>query len=187
VVLPEKGDEPGGTTAKPSGGVLGPNDRHMRELGLADPREPALRYMARTARPHLYAPALPCLGLPDWEFELLELFYDQGADAFAALEEIGALRTLPLADLPDYYPEIDEGQTTIGRSLCPGTLEGGPGEGTDMVDQLVAALQVRQGRLLVHQRVVGVFVDDDRRRVEGALVEDHGRSHAVRAAGAVVF
>src|ERR1700742_645935 len=130
-VVREEAAAVGGTTAKSSGGTWVPNNAHMRALGIDDPRDAALRYMARTSRPHRYAPDLPTLGLPAWEYDLLEAFYDHGAEAFSALEEMGARLTLPLADLPNYYPAIPEDEVKVGRSLCPATQDGEPADGPE--------------------------------------------------------
>src|SRR5207247_10994111 len=81
----------GGTTRKSAAWFWVPNNRLMRAAGIDDPRDSALQYMARLARPAEYAPSHPTLGLPAEEFAALEAFYDHGAEARAALAELGAL------------------------------------------------------------------------------------------------
>ncbi|MCX7169903.1 MAG: FAD-dependent oxidoreductase, partial [Proteobacteria bacterium] len=65
VIIIEKASIYGGTTARSAGGFWIPNHRIMRERGENDPREDALRYMARSAYPNLYRPEEPRLGLPE--------------------------------------------------------------------------------------------------------------------------
>lgn len=185
VIVLEKGRQAGGTTAKSSGGVWVPNNYHLRALGLEDGRDTSLRYMARASRPHLYSPDLPALGLPQWEFELIEVFYDNGAAAFEALEEMGALSTFPLHDLPDYYPAPDAEHVSVGRSLCPRTRTGDPGEGPDMVDQLKDALEQRGGELRVEHRVTAAVRDGG--RVVGIVARSPEGAIAARARKAVIF
>lgn len=186
VLVLEKAAAAGGTTAKSSGGTWVPNNRHMRELGIDDPRDSALRYMARTARPHRYAADLPTLGLPHWEYDLLEAFYDHGAEAFDSLEAMGGMLTLPLADLPNYYPAIAEDEVKVGRSLCPATPDGEPADGPEMVGQLRAALEQRGGEVLLGHRVTGA-VTDDRGGVVGVVAKTAGGSVSIEAARGVVF
>jgi succinate dehydrogenase/fumarate reductase flavoprotein subunit len=63
VVVLEKAAITGGTTGR-SGGVLWvPANPVMRATGIDDPRDDALRYMARTAHPVSYRPDDPHLGL----------------------------------------------------------------------------------------------------------------------------
>lgn len=98
VIALEKAAETGGTARKSGGNSWVPRNHHMQGLGLVDSRDGALRYMARTARPQLYSPDAPSLGLPQWEYDGICLFVDEGAKAFAELEQIGAFATLPLRD-----------------------------------------------------------------------------------------
>ena len=130
VLVLEKAAQTGGTTRKSGGGVWVPDNHHMRVLGLPDSREGALRYMAKGSRPHLYSPDAPNLGLPEWEYEGLCLFVDEGARAFAALEAMGALVTLPLADFPNYYSALAEDVHKLGRALAPREPSGGPARRT---------------------------------------------------------
>src|SRR5215208_2087395 len=64
VAVVEKAAQLGGTTAKSAGYMWIPNNRCLRESGRHDPRPEALQYMARLARPRLYDPESPTLGLP---------------------------------------------------------------------------------------------------------------------------
>ena len=64
VVMLEAADAPGGTTRRSGGAFWIPNNSLMRAQGLTDPRDDALKLMARLAYPSLYDPAAPRLGLP---------------------------------------------------------------------------------------------------------------------------
>ncbi|HLU37130.1 MAG TPA: FAD-binding protein, partial [Thermomicrobiales bacterium] len=56
VVMLEKGALIGGTTIVSGGGAWFPNNSRMQEDGIEDPREDAIKYMARYSYPHLYNP-----------------------------------------------------------------------------------------------------------------------------------
>ena len=64
VLLLEKQPELGGTTARSGTWIWIPNNRLMRDSGLVDGRDDALRYMARLVRPDSYVADHPRLGLP---------------------------------------------------------------------------------------------------------------------------
>ena len=51
VVMLEKGQGIGGTTQISGNGYFIPNNHKMQELGLEDPKEDALKYMARLSYP----------------------------------------------------------------------------------------------------------------------------------------
>src|SRR4051812_23584083 len=74
VLLLEKQDSLGGTTLKSSSWAWYPNHRRLRERGIEDTREDALRYMARLSSPAAYDPESPTLGLAPWRHGLLEAF-----------------------------------------------------------------------------------------------------------------
>jgi 3-oxosteroid 1-dehydrogenase len=84
VLLVEKLARPGGTTGKSGGWYWVPNNVEMQALGIQDPREDALRYMARLTRPEAYDPDDAHLGLRPWEHALIATFYDHAATAVAA-------------------------------------------------------------------------------------------------------
>ena len=61
VLLLERCRELGGTTARSGTWIWVPNNRLMRDAGLDDPRDAALRYMARLARPgSVSVETIPC-------------------------------------------------------------------------------------------------------------------------------
>ena len=67
VLVLERADTVGGTTAKSSGGMWVPDNPLMRENDLTDPRDEALAYMARISYPALFTEAAPRYGLPELE------------------------------------------------------------------------------------------------------------------------
>ncbi len=185
VLVLEKAAETGGTTRKSGGGVWVPDNHHMRALGLGDSRDGALHYMARTSRPQSYAPGAPHLGLPAWEHELLELFYDEGGAAFSSLEDMDAFTTLPLPDFPNYYCALPEDEHRFGRTLGPRLPDGAPGEGSEMIRQLTAALEGRGGRIALEHRIASAVVDGD--RVVGVVAVTPDGERWIHAARGVVL
>jgi glycine/D-amino acid oxidase-like deaminating enzyme len=75
VVVLEKGAYVRGTTAASGGGMNTPNSRQMQEAGIEDPRDEALKYMARYSWPHLYNPDHETLGLPEHDYEMISAYF----------------------------------------------------------------------------------------------------------------
>jgi 3-oxosteroid 1-dehydrogenase len=119
VLLLERGEVPGGTTAKSAGTMWIPNNPIMRLQGIDDDRDAAIRYMARVAHPDTYSSAEMFLGLRRDQYRLLEMLYDQGATAFSYLAGLGAVPYDPdtITLYPDYHAELDEDEAPVGRSV----------------------------------------------------------------------
>ncbi len=108
VVVLERSDKVGGTTAV-SGGVLWiPLNHHMAEVGIPDSREEALAYCKR----------LTAGRSPD---ELVETFVDTGHQMVRYLRQHTPLR-FTLWNAPDYHPE-EPGGKLRGRSIEPALFD----------------------------------------------------------------
>ncbi len=186
VVVLEKAADYGGTARKSGGGSWVPNNRFMRELGMVERREDVLRYMARTSRPTRYRPDAPNFGLPAWEFEQLEAFYDDAAATFEHLEAIGALDQFHLPDFPDYYAHLEEDVTNSGHLIVPRLPNGSPGDGPEMTRQLKAALDERGVPVLMEHRVTSAVVDDGD-RVIGVVADTPAGPRRIGAERGVIF
>jgi succinate dehydrogenase/fumarate reductase flavoprotein subunit len=194
VVLLERGEAPGGTAVHSIGEFWIPNNRHLRERDIADPRGDCLQFMARLSYPDAYRCDHPTLGLPDLQYELLATFYDRAAEAVEHLEQIGALRTRispaaygdPLGH-PEYHAERADNLVPQGRHLIvdDGDPAFGP-RGAAYVDQLVTYLQRHDVDIRPRQRVVEVFSGGDG-HVEGVVVEAEEGVMSIRARRGVVF
>lgn len=110
VVVLERSDSLGGTTAVSGGGLWMPRNHHMGTVGVDDSREEALAYCTR-----LTAGRTPPA--------LLETFIDEGPGIVAGLERRTPLRLRPMT-WPDYHPEM-EGAKPAGRMLEPELHAGG--------------------------------------------------------------
>ena len=186
VVMLEKRETVGGTTAKSGGWFWMPNHRRMREAGIEDPRDDALRYMARLTRPESYDPDSPCLGLPEWEYALIEAFYDNAAAADSALVEMDALRSVHAVEFPDYFAQLPENKAPLGRVLIPQSPDGELGTGADMIRMMMQAIERHGIDVLTEHPVVTLVLDDSGRAV-GVIAEHAGRQLAIGAHQAVVF
>ena len=90
VLIIEKADMLGGTTAVSGGGVWLPGNHHMEEAGISDSREDALAYIRRVTMGREHDP------------ELLEVFVDTAPEMLRYLEDHTPVRT-HISPLPDYY------------------------------------------------------------------------------------
>jgi len=187
VLMLEKESRFGGTTFKSHGWFWMPNNRFMREQGIADPKPEALAYMARLARPASFDPGSPTLGMPAEEYDLLEAFYDSGDGAVESLIAMGALDPVSGAEIPDYYSRFDEDAAPYGRAMMP---KGPPGEEVGYGNDLIAGFRVAADRLGVDERlehrVVRALVDDEG-GVVGVVAATPDGERSFGATGGVVF
>jgi succinate dehydrogenase/fumarate reductase flavoprotein subunit len=186
VLVAEKASIVGGTTRKSAAYTWIPNNTFMRTAGLEDPRDGALRYMARLSRPLRYDPDHPTLGLPKWEYEAIQAHYDDGAEAITELESLGGVTLAHAADFPDYYAHIPEDEAPKGRVLFPAAGEGGPQGGQILVDELHQACTGAGAQIRVDAPVTGL-VTDGQGAVVGAVVGEDAKSTRIRTARGVVF
>ena len=119
VLLLEKAPEVGGTARKAAFWYWVPNNRPLRELGIKDPKEDCLRYMARLSRPETYSPDLPRFGMTEWEYDMCEAIYDNTTVAAELLAERGGLEYRHCPDVPDYWGDLPEDAAPRGRVLLP--------------------------------------------------------------------
>ncbi|MCU1461854.1 MAG: fumarate reductase/succinate dehydrogenase flavoprotein domain protein [Acidimicrobiales bacterium] len=196
VVVLEKAADPGGTTAKSSGAYWVPNNSFLRQRGIDDPRDDAVKLMARISYPFMYDPEAPRLGLPERAFRLLEAFYDTASVAIDDLAAIGALRSMPqplfgeqVGDvdwaIPEYHADLAENKAPYGRSLLPDMdLMSGVLPGAEIVRQLRAFVESKGVEIRTGHRVTGLVTSDG--RVTGVEVEHDGGPSAI-GGRAVVF
>ena len=104
VALLERDERVGGTSAVSGGVIWVPDNPRQREAGMSDSREEALAYFR-------------ALDHGDLVDDTLEAFVDNGHDALAFLEGIGALKAALLAGYPDYYLDRPGAKPEGGRAL----------------------------------------------------------------------
>lgn len=191
VIMVEKAPFAGGTTLRSGGGFWTPNNRFMRDKGTADPREDAMRYMARYSFPQLYDPADPRLGLPQNEYDLIGTFYDTAARAVEYLEEAGAIRTIqeinwlgrPQVDYQDHLPE---NKGIRGRVLYTVGQDGKMAYGGNMIGQLKAWADGHGIRLVLNCRATRILRYESG-EAAGIEADEGGKTVTFRARRAVVF
>ncbi len=186
VVLLEKGEQVGGTTRKAGVWIWVPNNPFLRGGGVEDPKRPALQYMARLARPHVYDPASPTCGLPLEEYRLIETFYDEAWHAVELLTRMGALQPHHRPDIPDYYAELPEDERPYGRVIMPQPRSRPTGgTGLEFVEALEGA--ARACGIPIHTSCRALKLIEEDGRVVGVAADERGRERTFRARGGVVF
>ena len=141
VVMFEKGAYVGGTTLASGGGGWFPNNVVMQADGHEDPKEEAVKYMARYSYPALYSPEHETLGLPQHDFDMLNAYYDTSIEATTLLQDVGAIKWVygqgfgPNFDeiQTDYMDHFEENLSPQYRTLHPDNGEGGAGGGGNMI------------------------------------------------------
>jgi succinate dehydrogenase/fumarate reductase flavoprotein subunit len=107
VMVFEKAEQVGGTTAWSGGQVWIPNNPHMADVGVTDSREQAITYIMSLSRGLL-------------EPRLVEAYVDAGPKMVSFFEANTPVQFYAVAGMPDYHPEFPGGSPTGGRTLeCP--------------------------------------------------------------------
>jgi len=109
VMVLEKTGRVGGATAVSGGVVWVPNNHHMAELGIADSKADARRYIERLAEGRS-------------SDELIEVFVERAPEMLRYVEAHTPLRFSAIASYPDYHPEFAGGRAG-GRSLEAGLFD----------------------------------------------------------------
>ena len=145
MILIEAADVLGGTTAKSAAIYWIPNNHIMLAAGITDAAQDAIRYMARLAFPTRFAASAPRFGLCAPHYDLIAGYYELAAPTVAALEELGALRSIEAVSIagnpkgyPDYHADLPEDLANYGRHLQPRSAEGEAGLGPELIAQLAA-------------------------------------------------
>lgn len=107
VVLYERAERVGGTSAWSGGMIWIPNNHHMREAGIPDSLEEAVGYLLSMSH-----------GLMDES--LVHAFVETGPQMVRWLEQHTPVQFQSVGAFPDYHPEHPGGKPRGGRSLeCP--------------------------------------------------------------------
>lgn len=187
-IIIEKAPIVGGTTAKSGGAYWIPNNRIMREAGLTDTREDALKFMARHSYPQMYHPDAERYGLPEHEYNLIAAFYDNGAKAIDFYEEIGALKSTHggTAMFPDYLEHVPENKAPRGRSLNPRNADGSAGSGVTLIQQMREWSEANGVPILTNHRAERLVVNEAG-EVIGLEATTGGQTVTFRAKRGVIF
>ena len=188
VILLERAEYTGGTTALSGGSAWIPNNSSMRAAGLEDQRDDALRFLCRLAYPQFYDAAHPTLGLAVDQYELLAAFYDRGPEAIDHLTDIGALDlTADVGEeakygitFTDYGGHLPENRSPVGRHLAPDL------NGPTMIERFQGAAEALGVEIKLGHRVVGV-VQNEQGEVAALEVHTGVRTVIARARKGVIF
>ncbi|NIM69805.1 MAG: FAD-binding protein [Xanthomonadales bacterium] len=192
VLLIEKAEFLGGTSAKSAGVLWIPNNFTLKARGIEDGRADCLAYMARFSYPERFDPQAPAFGLEAHELALLEAFYDNASPAVDRLRASGALSVAEwrmfALDRPatDYLDNVPENKVPAGRPLGPVNAEGAMGLGAELMAQLTRAVQQRGVATLTGHRAARLVTDGER-GVIGLEAETGGATVTIRARKAVIF
>ena len=190
VAIFEAAAVPGGTTACSGGVIHIYANELMRSAGIDDPRGAALAYMARVSYPASYDPSAPYLGLLPDDYRMLETYFDRGAEVVRRLGELGALHmgapwlAWDGQPFPD-YSEVPENLAVRGRGIQACTLDGGRGNGGELIRQLLSYAERHATLVRLGHRVVDLLIEGG--AVSGVVVDDGAVCRPVRARGGVVF
>ena len=127
LMLEASPDAIGGTTIQSTGWIWIPNNMFMNDV---DSKVDALAYMAKIAYPQKYANNAEKYGLSDYEYQMLELYYDNGKSMMQMTKDKYGIDWVQVRDFsgdlwPDYYnvPENKHNRGRIVRIKDPETGE----------------------------------------------------------------
>lgn len=191
VCVLEKAPLTGGTTSK-SGAVFWiPNNYAMKERGLKDDREDCIQYLCRYAFPNIYAPDALYFGLPEFDYNRIAAFYDNGSKTVDMIREVGAFRLKAWNswDLdipaPDYLEHTKENKAPVGRELAAIDEEGVFCWGWGMISQMEDWLVARDVPVLTEHKVEKIVLENG--RAVGVEVSAGGKTISIKAEKGVVF
>ncbi|MBK9261652.1 MAG: FAD-dependent oxidoreductase [Polyangiaceae bacterium] len=195
VLMYEAAAQPGGTTALSGGAFWIPNNALMRAAGRTDPREDAIKLMARLSYPSLYDPEAVNVGLPQRQYDLIAAYYDNASPIIELMTQLGALHPYiypqfgfspdPLSD-PDYFSDLPENAAPYGRVLgnAPPNVVGWPGY---MLTQGIIEWLENEGvTISTNSRVVSV-VQKNSGEVVGVVIDHLGFTIRAKAKRGVIF
>jgi succinate dehydrogenase/fumarate reductase flavoprotein subunit len=110
VLVIEKTDSIGGSTAVSGGAVWIPMNPHSREVGVEDSREAVLTYLQAILGNRMRR-------------DMIDAFLDAGPRMVSFMEDNTALRFVPRAISPDYQSNL-EGASSGGRTIDPAPYDG---------------------------------------------------------------
>lgn len=192
VIMFEKGDNVGGTTARSGGGFWIPLNKWQAKAGYKDSRDDALRYMARYSYPNLYNPDIKGYGVPEREFTLLEAHVDNGHKMAADFDDWDALKSIMEVNWTgegqvDYQDHLPENKGIRGRSIYP---RGEDGKivisGAELIAQMKKWAEENGVEIVTNAEVVGILKDDSG-RVNGLEVVLDGEVKVFYGSKGVIF
>jgi len=192
VIVLEKMPIAGGTTAKSGGVTWIFNHFILREQGIDDRKEDALRYTVRYGFPRDYDPSSPTLGLDETRYRVVEAFYDHGSEAIDRLRELDAVQFRQFRmfavdrPAPDYADHLPENKVPTGRALEPSSGSGASAGGSSLASQLAAWLRGHNVPIMLSTRVTRIVRDGDG-RVIGVEAKRKGQAIRIRAKRGVIF
>jgi hypothetical protein len=185
VIMVEKAAIPGGTSAKSGAGMLIPNNSYQRARGNVESKRDFIAFLARVGRPLLFDATDQTFGLPQWEYDLIETYFDNAGDALAHLESLDALRVLHIPDWPSYN-EVSEDKMSTGRYVVPQDDDGHWSNGADAIRRMMKRIDEFGVDVRLSFRVDAVYLNGDD-EVVGVRGTQLGKTVSLRAWKAVVF
>jgi 3-oxosteroid 1-dehydrogenase len=190
-MLVEKMPILGGTTGKSGGVTWIFNHFILKEQGLDDPKDDAMRYAVRYGFSRDYDPDSATLGLDETRYKTLEAFYDNGSDVIDRLRELDAVQFKQFRmfqvdhPAPDYADHLPENKRPTGRPLEPASGSGSSVGGGSLAAQLEKWLRGKKVPIMTDTRVTRLVKDGD--RVIGVEAESGGKTIRIKAKKGVVF
>lgn len=192
VIVLEKADILGGTTRRSGGRFWIPNNYKQREENIIDKKEDAIKYMARYSFPTRYNSDLKLYGLTEYEYEMLENYYDNSYKMVDYFKELGVFEIVIDKSWTggyqvDYMENLEENKGIVGRSVYA-FVEGSSGGagGKDLIELFLKYLEEKKTDIRTGSRVVDILMDEEDNAI-GVVVEKSDGIQKIYANKGIVF
>ncbi len=192
VIILEKANTLGGTTRRSGGRFWIPNNYKQKEDNIVDGKEDAIKYMARYSFPTVYNVNLPNYGLTEYEYEMLENYYDNSSKVTEYFRDLGVFdihidKSWTGEYQVDYMENLPENKGILGRSVFAYVegSDGGSG-GKDLIELFLKWLENKDADIRTNSRVVEAILDNDK-NVIGVIVESDGKRQNIYLRKGVIF
>ena len=192
LIVLEKASSLGGTTRRSGGRYWIPNNYKQREVGIEDTKEDAIKYMARYSFPTKYNSDLDFYGLTEYEYRMIENYYDNSGPMIEYFRDLGVFNTLIDKSMTggyqvDYMENLPENKGIEGRSLYVERENSNPGSGgRDLIELFLEYLEKNNVDIRTENRVVDVILDEDR-NAKGVIVETKNGTKKIFVNKGIIF
>ncbi|MBP2026115.1 FAD-dependent oxidoreductase [Peptoniphilus stercorisuis] len=167
VLVIEKGEVAGGTTARSGARYWIPNNRAQKRSGIEDNLDDAIKYMCRYSFPNDFNEDKEFFGIDELSFNLIKTYCNTGHKVVDLFADIGLMESemqYSWKRLPqvDYMETISENKKYRGRTIMPKTEKGESVRGIDLVNFMTSWLLKNNVEIRLNTSAEEILQNDDK-------------------------
>lgn len=191
VLVIEKGEVAGGTTARSGARYWIPNNRAQKRSGIEDNLDDAIKYMCRYSFPNDFNEDKEFFGIDELSFNLIKTYCNTGHKVVDLFADIGVMESemqYSWKRLPqvDYMETISENKKYRGRTIMPKTEKGESVRGIDLVNFMTSWLLKNNVEIRLNTSAEEILQNDDK-NVIGISVKSSDGIYNIYAKKGVYF